>query len=123
MELYRRGEKNAGAAALRLHNGLKKAGVMYFDDTLNYTPATYDTFKTTCDEILQKERPELEQHRGWKKFLGNLGLFIAGLGIIFLVATIINKAITGKFLFFSTNSATKIDAIEDVIKKAASPAA
>ena len=50
---------------------------------------------------------------------GNLALAIAGLGIGYLVAGVINKAVTGRFCLYQpqTDSAKKLDAIEEVTNK------
>ncbi len=113
-ELLRRHETTACEAAAQLYNGLRDAGVAYFDKPP--TEENYHLFKRTCDTFLASARPVLEEHRGWKQVLGNVALAILGLGIGYLLAAGINKAITGKFLFFKTDSAEKVDAIEESIK-------
>lgn len=74
-----------------------------------------NTFKRESLDAINKARPVLEQHRGWKQILGNLALAVAGMGVIYLVAGLLNKAVTGNFLFFKTDSAHKIDQIEKSI--------
>ena len=73
-------------------------------------------FKKNCLEHIDIARPTLEKHRGWTQVLGNLGLFIAGLGVGYLVAGLINLAMTKKFLFFETDSSNKLHQLADEVK-------
>lgn len=72
-------------------------------------------FKERCTKAIDKARSELETHRGWKQVLGNLALAVIGLGVLYLIAGLIHKATTGKFLFFKTDSADKVDQLEKAI--------
>jgi hypothetical protein len=74
------------------------------------------TFKTHCLAAIEAARPELERHRGWKQLLGNLALAVLGVGVLYVMAGLINQAVTGKFLFFKTDSAHKIDQLEQFVK-------
>ena len=74
------------------------------------------TFKNSCTDAIKVARPELEKHRGWKQVLGNLALAVVGVGVLYVIAGLINKAVTGNFLFFKTDSANKIDQLEQSIK-------
>ena len=112
-ELFIRHEDMAYKAARKLHAGLTAAGNAYFKDQ---TETNYNTFKTACNTLLEAARPELESHRGCKQLLGNIALAVVGVGLLYLVAIGFNKAITGKFLFFSTDSAEKINAIKNSIQ-------
>ena len=113
-ELIKAGHQKAGDAALELYNTLLSTSEQYFDGKLDK-----QSFKTACDQAMAPARRELEKHRGWKEFLGNLALAIAGLGIGYLVAGVINKAVTGRFCLYQpqTDSAKKLDAIEEVTNK------
>lgn len=73
-------------------------------------------FKEQCLEDIKQARPVLEIHRGWKQVLGNLALAILGLGVFYIAATLAHKSYTGKFLFFKTDSALKLDRFESLIK-------
>lgn len=73
------------------------------------------TFKNKCTEAIEVARPKLEKHRGWKQVLGNLALAVVGVGVLYVIAVLINKAVTGNFLFFKTDSANKIDQLEQSI--------
>lgn len=75
------------------------------------------TFKRDCIDAINQARPELEQHRGWKQILGNLAFAIVGLGILYVAAGLINKAVTGSFLFFKTESAKKVEQLEGAINR------
>jgi len=61
----------------------------------------------------------LEQHRGYKKLLGNLILLILTLGIAFIINKfIINKALNDHFLFFQkTDSAKQLDGISQLVSE------
>lgn len=72
---------------------------------LNEEKFDCDTYKTKALGIINEHRHELNKHRGCKQILGNLLILIATLG----VAQLANKAINGKFLFFKTDSAQKIE--------------
>lgn len=71
-----------------------------------------EDYKQRALKTINDSKPILEQHRGYKKIVGNLILFILTLGAIF----IIKKAITGEFLFFQkTDSAKQIKSITENI--------
>ena len=71
--------------------------------------ADVDLFKRNCLAHINEARPVLAKHRGWLQLMGNIALFIAGLGIGFLIAGLIHKTQTNKFLFFDTDSEQKLD--------------
>lgn len=77
--------------------------------------ARFHVFRETCINHIQVSRPELEKYRVMKQILATIALAIALLGIGYLIA----MAITKKLTFFSTDSAQKINAIEDYIEKSA----
>ncbi|CAM2814599.1 hypothetical protein [Legionella worsleiensis] len=79
----------------------------------NPTKEQYLQFKNTCKSAINLRRPVLEQHRGFKQLLGNIALAVLGLGVIYLAAAAVNKAITGNFLFFKTDSAVIVDKIQN----------
>ncbi|MCL5273103.1 MAG: hypothetical protein M1486_07385, partial [Gammaproteobacteria bacterium] len=64
-----------------------------------------------------KSRPELEHHRGLKQLLGNILLAVLGFGVVYLAAAAINKAVTGNFLFFKTESAKIVDDIKSNVNE------
>lgn len=80
-----------------------------------------EIFKRRCIEAIKTARPELERHRGWKQVLGNLALAVIGLGVFYVAAVLINKATTGKFLFFKTDSAIKIDRLQRAVTSIGQP--
>jgi hypothetical protein len=106
----------AHQAATDLLAGLKAAATPYFADP---TQANYDIFEEQCDAHITKARVVLDQHRGWKQILGNIALAVLGLGVLYLIAGGINKAISGNFLFFQTDSAERINLVEKSINNAA----
>lgn len=102
--------RNAANTASTLHSNLKSHAEHYFlygDD--------YDTFKNNCNAAIETARPVLNEHRGWKQLLGNIGLVIAGAGIFYLAACSINKLVTGRFLFFQTDTGKKVDNLAKTI--------
>jgi hypothetical protein len=106
----------ASLAAKNLLESLKTVANAYFEDT---TQAKYRVFQETCKVHIKAARVELEQHRGLKQILGNLALAVIGAGVLYLIAGVIHKAITGNFLFFQTDSAEKINLVEASIDNAA----
>lgn len=114
-ELLRRKEMNAYDAAKTLYEGLTEASNTFFVKN-KQKKEEYQFFKTNCYCLIETARPELEKHRDCRTILANILLSIAGIGVIYLIAAAINKAVTGKFLFFSsTNSSKRLDAIQKVI--------
>jgi hypothetical protein len=79
---------------------------------VNPNQEAFKKFKTQCDTSIEKSRPELEQHRGWKQLLGNILLAVLGFGVVYLAAAAINKAVTGNFLFFNTKSSKIVNDIK-----------
>lgn len=119
LELRQNGHIKAANEADQLYLTLDKNAELYFDNRL-----TKAEFRDICTDAINTARPELETHRGWKQIIGNLCLAIAGLGIGYVVASLINKAVTGNFLFFRTDSAYKLDKMETTISLVvAAPAA
>jgi hypothetical protein len=75
----------------------------------------YDAYQSKASIILQKARPALAQHRGYKSLLGNLSLLIGTLGMAF----IINKCVSGRYLFFQkTDSVKQLDEISQAVDSA-----
>lgn len=81
----------------------------YMTDT---SPSAYTTFKNACDADIVKASKVLNRHRAFKCLLGNIALFILGLGVGYLIACGVNKAVTGNYLFFSKTHSQEI--VEDV---------
>jgi hypothetical protein len=107
-ELRSEGHTQAADKADAFHEKLYKGSILYFNNRIDDK-----AFSDICRDAFKEARPELEKHRGWKQILGNLALAIAGLGIGYVFAGLINKAVTGHFLFFRTDSAMKLDAMEE----------
>lgn len=101
----------AAKSARKLYKTVKDAHKELTEEKIDI-----QTFKNNCTDAIQLARPELEQHRGWKQVLGNLALAIVGVGVLYVIAGFINKAVTGNFLFFKTDSANKIDQLEQSVK-------
>ncbi len=97
--------------AEELHENLTQAAKDYIEDQ----KTSRSTFIATCTDLINTARPILEKHRTWSQVFANLALAIAGLGIGYAVASLINKAVTGNFLFFKTDSAQKLDKLQHCI--------
>lgn len=77
--------------------------------------AAFWAFQTSCHDAIRQEKyfGTLEQHRGAKLLLGNIGLAIAGVGIFYAIATCVNWYINGNFLFFNrTDTGETIENIQ-----------
>ena len=66
----------------------------------------YETFKTACFAAIDRARPYLDP-LDWNGVLGNLALAILGLGVVYAAAGLINRAVTGDFLFFRPTDRTE----------------
>lgn len=110
-ELQNRGHSRAAECARNLY-----ASISEQYKQLNNKEIDVQAFQTNCNAAITIARPELEKHRGWKQILGNLALAILGLGVFYVIGGCINKAVTGNFLFFKTDSAHQIDQLEQSIQ-------
>lgn len=115
-ELRNNGHERAADRATELYTTLTVQHDALIDKKIGI-----NTFKNSCHIAIKVARPELEKHRGVKQVLGNLALAIIGLGVFYLIAGLINKAGTGNFLFFKTDSAKKIDQLEQSVKSIEGP--
>lgn len=86
------------------------------DDHFINKKIDFPKFRLDSLTQINQAKTVLEQHRGCKQILGNIALAIAGLGIFYVLAGLVNLANTRKFLFFKTDSADKLDSIEKAIK-------
>jgi hypothetical protein len=103
--------------AEQLANDLQEGANAYLSD---HQKNAYIHFQQKCSALIKAAKPVLEKQRSWRQILQNLLLPILGLGIGYAVASMINKAITGNFLFFSKNNyLQKLHALEGVIKSVA----
>lgn len=77
-----------------------------------YTEQNCKIFKDKCMQSIHQEKQTLSTLQGWKPLLANLTLAVLGVGIFYVAAACVNKAITGHFTFFSqTKTMKKIDKI------------
>ncbi|WED42948.1 hypothetical protein [Legionella cardiaca] len=86
---------------------------------------TKEVFRETCATEMRIAHKELENHRGWKQVLLNLGLALASLGIGYIAACTANLVRTnGKHFFFrcNTDSINKLIELDKTINQVA-PAA
>lgn len=115
-ELWDNNHVTASFCAEKLHKTIQNTYNELIEKKINI-----QDFKGRCTDAIKIARPELEKHRGWKQILGNVALFIILAGVIYGIAGLINKAATGNFLFFKTDSANKIDELEQSIKSINDP--
>lgn len=102
----------------KLCDDLTIEGNLYFSKV----PSTFsfDAFKQNCDRAIQEARPELRAHRGCRKIIANILGFILTAGVGYALAAGVNIALNkGRFTLFSTDSALKVNDIEDCIHGAA----
>ena len=113
-ELDSRGCPDAAIAARTLSQSIK-------DEVNGYSATnTHDleTFKKKClPHIHTAKNSALNVHRDCNILLANLALCIAGLGIGYLIAGLVHKAFTGKFLFFETKSIQKVNCLAREIEQ------
>ncbi|KTD43389.1 Dot/Icm T4SS effector Wip [Legionella quateirensis] len=106
--LLKDGHKDAYASAMNIHTTFTQAFKQLQKD------GDQQTFNTTCTDVLAKERPQLEKHRGWSEFLINLAIAIPTVGIGLLVKGAINLSQNKSFFFVHQTESSKIvDEIQD----------
>ncbi len=79
--------------------------------------AALNDFKKATPKLITDANQKLGQHRQyWKYVLANLSLAIASLGIGYLAAAGVNKALHGHFTFFTvTKSKQLVDTLDQRI--------
>jgi hypothetical protein len=108
LDLSYRGHQLAATEVKSLVFNLHNLNRWYFSEG----KIDYVDYKTRALQAIDESRPSLEQHRGYKKTLGNLILLILTVGTAFLI----HKACTGDFFFFKqTESAKQINALNQTI--------
>ncbi len=80
-----------------------------------YNEISFKTFQEQSQLAINQAKPRLNQHRGMKQMLGNLALAVLGMGVGYLIAGLIHKQSTGRFLFFKTERLDKAEAIEKTL--------
>ncbi len=110
------GHEAAAQKAFTLYDILDTNATKYFNKELSK-----EAFRDICTSAISTACPELEKHQGWKQVLGNLGPALAGLGIGYVVVSLINMAITGHFLLFKpkTDSLQKLEELQRCIDQVA----
>jgi len=107
----------AADAALLLYKTVYKEAYMFFNNHENNDEKKFEEFKNKCSKAIETAHKELDKHRGWKQILGNLALAVIGLGVLYAGAVVVNKAVTGNYLFFNkTDSANKVDKLEAALR-------
>ncbi|HAF88118.1 MAG TPA: hypothetical protein DCG13_06075 [Legionellales bacterium] len=78
------------------------------DNIINFTNA--------CSEAINEAEPVFGIHRGWKRFFMNLGLAIAGAGVVYLGALALRKCMGYKHIRFFGSTRSE-DILEDFKKE------
>jgi hypothetical protein len=97
-----------------LYENLKLAAKRYFLDQ----SLTANAFQQACTQHINNTRPVLEVHRGFKAVLESilymaLGLFTGWDGDIYKEKS--RRARTQQYMFFSTESAQRLDTLQDAV--------
>lgn len=71
----------------------------------------YIKFKDQAKKAIDHAHTELDNHRGWKQVLGNIGLAILGFGVFYLAAVLINRNV----FFNTTDSSKKLNNLETLL--------
>ncbi len=103
------GHQDAYKKAMEIHTTLDQA----------YKTLQHDgnrlVFNQVCTDIIAKNRPGLDKHRGWSEFLVNLAIAIPTLGIGLLIKGAINLAQNKSFFFVHKTNTGKI--VDEIQKK------
>ncbi|KTD48136.1 ubiquitin-like protein [Legionella quateirensis] len=123
-DLTIRNEPEAYKAANAVYTALNDRSEAYFaKPTKENFIALKTAFENSLDENKNNNRKTLETHRGVKELLGNIVLAIIGVGVLYLIAAVANKAINGRFTFFKTESEELIEKTEKGLKNQNGPSA
>lgn len=110
LALLHRGYNVAGTEASWIVFNLRNLNQWFFQENR----INYDDYRSRAIQIITQNRSQLDQHRGYKKILGNLILLIITLGTVFIA----NKAINGDFFFFQkTESSKQLNQLEQMIHR------
>lgn len=113
--LLKDGHSEAYRSAINIHTDFINAYKQLQQD------GNYQKFNKICTDVITKERPKLEKHRGWSEFLINLTLAISTAGIGLIVKGAINLSQNRSFFFArKTNSAKIVDEIQDKLNESVS---
>lgn len=112
-DLKRRGYNDESNTVDTLVDNILDAMSKYQEASNPSSPEAINIFKRDCQAHINKAKPILAVHRGWKQLLGNLLACVLGLGIGYVAAASVNYLGTGNFLFFNeTASLQKLKALD-----------
>ena len=110
--LRKDGHQKAYDSAINIHTTVTNAFIQLRIDR------DYPTFNQTCMDVIAKERPRLDQHRGWSELLINLAIAIPTAGIGLLVKGAINLSHNKSFFFVhKTASSIIVDEVLDDLQR------
>ncbi|KTD06913.1 hypothetical protein [Legionella jamestowniensis] len=112
--------KRAANDAEALYNELYKA----FNEFVKSPGAKeFERFNQQSLAAIEKHQPTLERHRNeygqLKQIIGNIVLAIAGIGIFYGVALMINRTINGRYFFFAPQTAQNVSKLENMLPEIA----
>lgn len=107
-DLYDRGYMDEADKAQQLVNNIVNA---FNEHLMDSTEANnVQLFKQVCNDYVVDAQNTLAIHRGINHILANVALAIAGIGIFYAAACVMNKVKTGNWFFFQeTDSVKKIE--------------
>ncbi len=109
-DLFRKEFNSEGNKLHELIFDFKKINYAYFKTN----EITYEDYKFRALSIIDEARQIIKQNRGYKALLGNILVLILTLG----TALIINKAISGHFLFFQkVNNSEQLDKLNQTLSQ------
>ena len=117
--LLNRGFTKEYNLALQLAGNIRKDIDTYLTHVDKPTKQTALTqLKINSERHIEDVTSVLEVHRGWAQLLGNLAACVAGLGLGYVVAVVINKLATGQYLFFNqTESMRTVNGLQESLNE------
>lgn len=92
------------------------AAIMFYYSELLNSALDENTFRDLCLDSINEARVVLEKYTSIKQIIGNVVCAVMGVGAVYIIAGLINKAATGRFLFFYSGLVDKLDVLEKNIK-------
>lgn len=96
----------------RLVMSVKRGIKVYIDSSLNQDALA--TFQETCNTSIEKAKPTLERHRGFKSIFANFLITVSTLGIANLTQLVRTRGEHG-FFTFNTDSGEKLNDMKKAI--------
>lgn len=121
VQLERRGHINAAIIMFDLALDLQDKQIAIQKNLTNMNTTDVVVEIGECKKLLRQARPVLNEHRDCRYIWANIGLALAGLGIIYLAIAAATQKSRGNFLFFAqTRSSVMTDEVETTLSQLAS---